>query len=88
MPITFAVHLFANALKMFLDQKCNYNLDSKKMCRNLQSMSTTEWISTLKTASTIMNGPDGPKRIRFQMEIMHHVSVYMWNANTKEFDMV
>lgn len=89
MPITYSVHLFANALKMSLDQKCKYNnLDSTGICRNLQSMSATEWASMLRTASIILNGPEGPKRVRFQMEIVHHISIYMGNPNTKQFDLV
>lgn len=88
MPITYSVHLFANAFKMAFDQKCKYNSDSTGICRNLQSMPTTEWTSVLRTASTIMNGPEGPKRVRFQMEIAHHVSIYMWNTIPKHFDLV
>lgn len=88
MPITYSVHLFANALKMSLDQKCKYNLDSTGICPNIQSISTTEWISLLRTASIIMNGPEGPKRVRFQMEIIHHVSIYMWNMVTNKLDLV
>jgi len=88
MPITFSVYLFANALKISLEQRCKNSLDSTKICRNLQSMSATEWISTLRTASTIINGPEGPKRVRFQMETTHHVSLYMWSPITKEFEMV
>jgi len=87
-PITYAVHLFANALKMSIDQKCKYNLDSPGICRNLQSMPPMEWASLLRTQSTIMNGPEGPKRVRFQMEIPHHVSVYMWNTVPRQFDLV
>ncbi|XP_025206748.1 uncharacterized protein LOC112602728 [Melanaphis sacchari] len=87
-PITYAVHLFANALKMSLDQKCKYNLDSSGICRNLQSMPSTEWASLLRTQSIIMNGPEGPKRVRFQMEIPHHVSTYMWNTVTRQFDLI
>lgn len=88
MPITYAVHLFANALKMSLDQKCKYNLDSMGICRNLQYILDSEWISILRTASTIINGPEGPKRLRFQMETTHHVSVYLWNAIVKQYDLV
>lgn len=88
MPITYSVHLFANALKMSLDQKCKYNSDSTGICRNLQSMPATEWMSLLRTASTILNGPEGPKRVRFQMEIIHHASIYMWNTVTKQFELV
>lgn len=88
MPITYSVHLFANALKMSLDQKCKYNLDSTGICQNMQSMSTMEWTSLLRTASIIINGPEGPKRVRFQMEILHHVSIYMWNTATKQFELV
>jgi hypothetical protein len=51
-------------------------------------MPTTEWKSVLRTASTIINGPEGPKRVRFQMEITHHVSIYMWNTIPKQFDLV
>ncbi|XP_022172162.1 uncharacterized protein LOC111034998 [Myzus persicae] len=87
-PITYAVHLFANALKMSMDQKCKYNLDSPGICRNLQSMPPMEWASLLRTQSTIMNGPEGPKRVRFQMEIPHHVSVYMWNTVARQFDLI
>uniref|UniRef100_A0A2S2NB83 Receptor ligand binding region domain-containing protein n=1 Tax=Schizaphis graminum TaxID=13262 RepID=A0A2S2NB83_SCHGA len=87
-PITYAVHLFANALKMSIDQKCKYNLDSPGICRNLQSMPPMEWTSLLRTQSTITNGPEGPKRIRFQMEIPHHVSIYMWNTVTRQFDLI
>jgi len=47
-----------------------------------------EWGSLLRTQSTIMNGPEGPKRVRFQMEIPHHVSVYMWNTVPRQFDLV
>lgn len=88
MPITYSVHLFANALKMSLDQKCKHSTDSAGICRNLQSMLATEWTSLLRTASTILNGSDGPKRIRFQMEIAHHASIYMWSMAAKQFDLV
>lgn len=88
MPITYSVYLFANALKMAIDQKCKYNLGSTGICRNLQSMSSMEWMSLLRTASTIINGGDGPKRIRFQMETVHHVSIYMWNTIATQFDLV
>ncbi|VVC31521.1 Periplasmic binding protein-like I,Receptor, ligand binding region [Cinara cedri] len=88
MPIMYSVHLFANALKMSLDQKCKYNIDSTGVCRNLQLMPATEWISMLRTASTIINGPEGPKRIRFQMETTHHVSIYLWNTITKQLELI
>lgn len=88
MPIVYSVHLFANALRMSLDQKCKHGSGYLEICRNLQSMPAAEWMSVLRTASTIMNGPEGPKRVRFQMETVHHVSLYMWNAIARNFDLV
>lgn len=73
---------------MSIDQKCKYNLRSTGICRNLQSMSTTEWMPLLRSASTIINGADGPKRIRFQMETVHHVSIYTWNTIATQYDLV
>lgn len=87
MPIVYSVHLFGNALKMSLDRKCKQGGSAGSVCRGLQSMPAPEWTSLLRTASAIANvGPDGPKRVRFQMDTVHHVSVYV--RNTWRFELV
>ncbi|XP_050436197.1 uncharacterized protein LOC126842975 isoform X2 [Adelges cooleyi] len=88
MPITYSVHLFGYALRTAIDKKCKNELHSLGVCRSLQSMQSVEWVSIMKTATTILNGVDGPKRIRFQMETGHHVSVYMADVITKQVDLV
>ncbi|XP_050536387.1 uncharacterized protein LOC126902809 [Daktulosphaira vitifoliae] len=87
-PLAYSVHLFANALKIAIDQKCNHESNSRSICPSMKSIQATEWMSYLRSATTILNDVDGPKRIRFQMEILHYVSIYMANVITKQVDLV